>query len=214
MGMPWEEFFSLNSPAAAEMFKLVYKGSLGTALYWLITLGSIAGLFTTWNGFFRASANLLMAMGRASLVPSVFAKKDKRGVPRAGLIVCLVLSLIGPFLGIGLIDAVTSFSAAAFVLSWMITAYCLIRLRKTMPNANRPFKIPGGLPMAWFAAIVATVVFVLLFIPGNPVYMGTTAIIMFIGWMAVGIILFIANARERKNIDPKVRENNLYQNAK
>lgn len=214
MGMPWEEFFSLNSPAAAEMFKLVYKGSLGTALYWLITLGSIAGLFTTWNGFFTASANLLMAMGRASLVPSVFAKKDKRGVPRAGLIVCLVLSLIGPFLGIGLIDAVTSFSAAAFVLSWMVTSYCLIRLRKTMPNANRPFKIPGGLPMAWFAAIVATVVFVLLFIPGNPVYMGSTAIIMFVGWMAVGIILFIANARERKNIDPKVRENNLYQNAK
>lgn len=214
MGMPWQEFFKLNSPAAAEMFKLVYKGGLGVFLYWLITLGSIAGLFTTWNGFFTASANLLMAMGRASLVPSVFAKKDKNGVPRAGLIVCLVLSLIGPFLGIGLIDAVTSFSAAAFVLSWMITSYCLIRLRKTMPDANRPFKIPGGLPMAWFAAIVATVVFILLFVPGNPVFMGTTAIIMFIGWMAIGIILYIANASERKRIDPKVRENNLYQNAK
>ncbi|MBO4461513.1 MAG: APC family permease [Lachnospiraceae bacterium] len=214
LGMPWEDFHKLNSPAAAEMFKLIYSGGLGTFLYWLITLGSIAGLFTTWNGFFMASASLLMAMGRASLIPSVFAKKDKNGVPRAGLIVCLILSLIGPFLGIGLIDAVTSFSAAAFVLSWLITSYCLIRLRKTMPNANRPFKIPGGLPMAWFAAIVSTVVFVLLFIPKNPVFMGSMAVWMFLGWMAVGIILYICNMGERKRIDPKTREENLYKNAK
>jgi len=82
-----------------------------------------------------------------------------------------------------------------------------------MPDANRPFKIPGGLPMAWFAAIVSTVVFVLLFIPKNPVFMGTTATIMFFGWMAIGIILYICNMGERKKIDPKTRENNLYQNA-
>lgn len=209
-GMPWEEFYSLESPAAATMFKEIFHGGLGIVLYWIITIGSIAGLFTTWNGFFTASANLLMAMGRASLIPSAFAKKDKNGVPRNGLIVCLVLSLIGPFLGIGLIDAVTSFSAAAFVLSWMITSYCLIRLRKTMPDANRPFKIPGGLPMAWFAAIVSTVVFVLLFIPKNPVYMGQTASIVFVVWMVIGILLYIINGGERKRIDAKTREERLY----
>ncbi len=210
MGMPWEQFYGLESPAAATMFKQIFPGAAGVILYWMITLGSIAGLFTTWNGFYSASANLLMAMGRARLIPSFFANKDKNGVARNGLIVCLCLSLVGPFLGIGLIDAVTSFSAAAFVLSWMITSFCLIRLRKTMPDANRPFLIPGGLPMAWFAAIVATVVFVLLFVPGNPVFMGTTAVIMFIGWMLIGIILYAVNGKDRNAMSAEERENNLY----
>lgn len=209
-GMPWQEFYGLENPAASSMFKHIFPGALGNGLYWMITIGSIAGLFTTWNGFFTASANMLMAMGRARLVPGVFAKKDKNGVPRNGLIVCLVLSLIGPFLGANLIDTVTCFSAAAFVLSWMITAWCLIRLRKTMPNANRPYKIPGGMPMAYFAAIIATLIFILLFIPGNPVYMGSKAVIVFVVWIVIGFALFFANGKERNSLSKEEREEAVF----
>lgn len=209
-GMPWREFYGLPAPAASSMFRQIYPGAAGQILYWVITIGSIAGLFTTWNGFFTASANMLMAMGRARLVSHIFAEKDKNGVPRNGLIVCLVLSLIGPFLGANLIDTVTCFSAAAFVLSWMITAWCLIRLRKTMPNAVRPYKIPGGMPMAYFAAIVASVIFVLLFVPGNPVYMGNTAVIVFLGWMAIGIVLYLLNTKERNAFTKQEREEILF----
>ena len=135
-------------------------------------------------------------------MPKVFAKQNKNGIPVPGLIVCLVLSLIGPFLGAGLIQDITSFSAAAFVLSWTITSYSLIRLRKKEPNLERPYKIPGGIAMGAFSAIVTTVVFVLLFIPNNPVYMGKTASIMFVGWMVIGIILFLASGVQRRRISP------------
>jgi len=192
-GMAWKDFAGLEKPAAAVMFRVIYDGAIGEVLYWMITVGAIAGLFTTWNGFFTASANLLMAMGRNNLVPSVLAKQNKNGVATNGLLVCLVLSLAGPFLGAGLIDTVTCFSSAAFVLSWVITAYCLLRLRKTMPDVNRPYRIPGGKATGWFAAIVATVVFVLLFIPGNPVYMGSLATIMFVVWTGIGIVLYFVN---------------------
>lgn len=209
-GMPWVKFFRLDSPSAASLFKVMFPGFAGKALYWMITLGSIAGLFTTWNGFFMASANLLMAMGRARLVPSIFSRRDKNNVPRNGLIICLFLSLCGPFLGAGLIDTVTCFSAAAFVLSWMITSYCLIRLRHTRPNAKRPYKIPGGLATGWFAAIVSTVVFVLLFIPHNPVYMGSMASIGFAVWTAVGLLLYLANSRERNAMPREELRASLY----
>ncbi|MEG1999969.1 MAG: APC family permease, partial [Evtepia sp.] len=116
--MPWQEFYGLPSPAASNMFKLVYSGGVGQTLYVIILLGAVAGLFTTWNGFFMASSKLLMSMGRASLVPRVLAKQTKSGAPINGLIVCLVLSIAGPFLGLGLIDPLTSFSGTAFVLSW------------------------------------------------------------------------------------------------
>ena len=196
-GYPWQKFAHLGNPAAATMFTIIFPGAAGTFLYWLITLGAIAGLFTTWNGFFMASASLLMGMGRGCLVPRVFAKQNKNGIPVPGLVVCLVLSLIGPFLGAGLITDITSFSAAAFVLSWTLTSYSLIRLRKTEPDLERPYKIPGGMATGIFSAVVTTVVLVLLFVPNNPVYMGKTASLMFVGWMVIGVILYLVSAVQR-----------------
>ena len=204
-GWQWQEFAQpaaaggiMTNPAAATMLRLLYGGGAGEFFYWLITIGAIAGLFTTWNGFFMASATLLMGMSRGKLMPAVFAKQNKNGIPVPGLLVCLVLSLIGPFLGAGLIGDITSFSGAAFVLSWALTSFSLVRLRKTEPNLERPYKIPGGIGMGWFASIVSAVVFVLLFVPGNPVYMGGLAIKMFVGWMIIGIILFIASSGQRR----------------
>ena len=205
---PWQEFAQpaavggmMTNPAAATMFTFLFPGTAGTVLYWLITLGAIAGLFTTWNGFFMASANLLMGMARGRLMPKIFAQQNKNGIPVAGLVVCLILSIIGPFLGSGLILDITSFSAAAFVLSWTLTCFSLIRMRKTEPNLERPYRIPGGLVMGWFAAIVALVVLVLLFVPNNPVYMGILAVKMFVGWMVIGIILYLASSGQRKGLN-------------
>ena len=194
---PWKEFAHMENPSAATVFTFLYPGVAGEVLYWLITIGAIAGLFTTWNGFFMASALLLMGMSRGRLMPKVFATQNKNGIPVPALLVCLILSLIGPFLGAGLIGDITSFSAAAFVLSWTITSYSLIRLRKTEPDLPRPYKIPGGIAMGGFSAIVTTVVFILLFVPNNPVYMGKTASLMFVGWMVIGVILYVVSAVQR-----------------
>ena len=209
----WQEFAHMSNPSAATMFKSLYPGAVGGVLYWLITLGAIAGLFTTWNGFFMASASLLMAMGRGNLVPGVFAKQNKNGIPVPGLLVCLLLSLIGPFLGAGLIGSITSFSAAAFVLSWCITSFSLIRLRKIAPDMERPYKIPGGVAMGGFSALITTVVFILLFVPNNPVYMGKTASIMFVGWMVIGFILYAISGVQRKAISKADREAAMFGHA-
>jgi len=197
-GWPWQEFAHMANPSASTMFLNLYPGAVGEVLYWLITLGAIAGLFTTWNGFFMSSAMLLMGMSRGLLMPKIFAKQNKNGIPVPGLIVCLGLSLIGPFLGAGLIGDITSFSGAAFVLSWGLTSYSLAFLRKKEPNLERPYKVPGGAAMGWFAGIVSTVVFILLFIPASPMYMKSTACIMFVGWMIIGLILYLAASGQRR----------------
>ena len=201
----WQEFAQptavggiMTNPAAATMLRLSYGGAAGEFFYWLITIGAIAGLFTTWNGFFMSSAMLLMGMSRGLLMPKIFAKQNKNGIPVPGLIVCLGLSLIGPFLGAGLIGDITSFSGAAFVLSWGLTSYSLAFLRKKEPNLERPYKVPGGAAMGWFAGIVSTVVFILLFIPASPMYMKSTACIMFVGWMIIGLILYLAASGQRR----------------
>ena len=207
---PWQEFAGMERPAAATMFKFLFPGGAGLFLYWLITIGAIAGLFTTWNGFFMASANLLMAMSRGRVMPAIFAKQNKNGIPVPGLVVCLILSLVGPFLGANMIDSITCFSAAAFVLSLALTCWSLIMLRKKEPNLNRPYKIPGGLAMAGFAAIVATVVLICMFIPASPFYVGAQAVKMFIGWLVIGLILYLASSGQRKGMSQEELKHGVF----
>lgn len=189
------------------MFKMIYSGGAGTFLYWLITVGALAGLFTTWNGFFTASANLLMAMGRSRMIPAFFAKQDKNGVAINGLYLVLIISLIGPFLGANMIDTVTCFSATAFVLSWMISSLSLLRLRKTMPNANRPFKL--ATPIAVWAGIVGVIFFIGMLLPFTPFYAGTKAVLIFVVYIVIGIVLHSASGRQRNQVSAHERMKNM-----
>lgn len=209
--LPWREFVGFGSPSAALMFREIYSGPVGQALYMLILCGAICGLLTTWNGFMMASSQILMAMARVSIVPDVLAKQNRKyGTPINALKVSLVASIVGPFLGSGLIGSLTTFSAAGYVVSWMITAYCLIKLRKTEPELNRPYRIPGGLKTAWFAGLSMTLLLVLLLIPGQPVFMGTTAVGLFGGWMLIGVFLYVLDYRQRKRYSKLKRASFLF----
>lgn len=212
--MPWQEFYQLATPAASNLFKVAYAGPMGLAMYYIILIGAVCGLFTTWNGFMMASPRLLMAMARGYMIPHAFAKEHpKYGTPINGLYFCLALSLSGPFLGLGLIDPLTSFSAAGFVLSWTITAFCVVKLRIAEPNAERPYKLPGGIVTALFAGVVMAIIFALLFIPGNPVYMEPTAIKLFVIWMALGLVLYLLSAKQRNAVPVEARKAELFRRA-
>lgn len=209
--MPWKEFIKFDSPSAALLFRDVYGGVIGKGLYLFILIGAISGLITTWNGFMMASSQILMAMARVSIVPDILAKQHPvYKTPINALKVCLVASIAGPFLGSGLIGSLTTFSAAGYVTSWMITAFSLIKLRHQEPGLNRPYKIPGGEKMAWFAGISMTALLALLLIPGQPVFMGGFATAMFAGWMLVGLVLFIVDYRERRRYSKLKRASFLF----
>lgn len=212
---PWQEFLQYDRPAAANLMTVIYPNAAGQTFRIIILVGAIAGLFTTWNGFMAASPRLLMSMARSNMVPKVFAKENpKTGVPTNALIACTVLSLVGPFMGAGLIGDLTSFSSAGFVLSWGITAACVVKLRSKEPNLERPYRLPGGKAMAIFAALAMAVVFVLLFIPSAPAFMGKIGMITFVGWMIIGLILYVASAGERNKLTPQERYDHMFANMK
>lgn len=212
--MPWQNFINpeiIANPAASNMMKLIYDNAFGRVLYYIILTGAICGLLTTWNGFMGASPRLLMSMARANMVPKFFAKENpKTGVPVNGLLCCLGLSLMGPFLGMGLIDPLTNFSSGCFVTSWLLTSASLVRLRQTEPDLPRPYKIPGGSAMGWFSTILMAGLFVLLFIPGNPVFMGKEPLTIWGSWMVIGLVLFIASGPQRRALPPEERAAALF----
>ena len=211
--MPWGTFVHYDNPAVALMFRHLYPNGIGMALYTLILVGAVCCLLTTWNGFMMASSQILMAMARVSIVPHFLSRQHPvYKTPVNALKVCLAASVLGPFLGSGLIGSLTTFSAAGYVLSWMITSFCLIRLRKTEPDLPRPYRIPGGTKTAWFSGIVTAGLFVLLFIPHQPVFIGTLASCLFAGWMVIGGGLFAFTGRERRKFARVRRTSTLYAN--
>lgn len=161
-----------------------------------------------------ASANLLMSMGRGRVMPKVFAKQNKNDIPVPALIVCLILSLIGPLLGANLIDSITCFSATAFVLSWTLTCWSLVKLRYSHPFAERPYKIPGGKAMGIFAGIVSLLVLIFMFVPSSPFYVGTLSVEMFLAWMALGVILFVVSIKDRRGMTPAQLDAEMFSRLK
>ena len=200
----------MSHPAAAAMFLRLFPGGAGEFLYWLLVIGAIAGLFTTWNGFFTASANLLMGMSRGRLISKAFAKQNKKGIAVNGQLVCLFLSCLGPFLGPNLIDSITSFSATAFVLSWTITAWSLVRLRRKYPDMKRPYKIPGGIGMGIFAGLSSSMAFIFMFVESSPFYIGSLAVKMFVIWMSIGGILYLTAGKQRKGLSAAELEKGVF----
>ena len=209
MGWPWQDFSHMEKPAAATMFKFLYPGALGNMLYFVIVIGAIAGLFTTWNGFFSSSANLLMSLSRGYIMPKLFARQNARGVAVNGQIVCLVLSCVGPLLGANLIDVITCFSAAAFMLSWTITAWSLVACRIKYPQMERPYRIPGGIYTGLFAGIVSSVAFIFMFVKTSPFYIGSLSIRVFIIWIIIGAFFFLLCSKDRRSLSKEARMQSL-----
>ena len=212
MAMPWQEFFTYPRPAISLELKEVYGGVLGAGLYWLVMIGALAGLFTTWNGFYIASARLLMGMARARLIPSFFTKiHPKYGTPVGANTFIAVVCLIGPFTGMGIIDPLTIVGSTAFVIGWFVTAISTIKLRISEPDMIRPYKAPGGMLLVGLAAVISFIVIVITFIPASPGYMGPLGIKIFIAWAILGLIFYFGSASYRNQFTEEERVASLFQ---
>ena len=194
------------------MLKTVYEGScLANILYIGLLVGALCGLLTTWNGFFLASSQLMMAMSRARMIPKCFEEQHKKfNTPVNGLTACLVISCIGPFMGAGIIDYLTSFSSASYVISWALTAMSLIALRRKEPFSHRPYRIPGGVFTAGFAGICMAILFILMLIPQSPTFLGSVPIILLISWYILGFVLHLITNRTRKEMTESDRSEEFF----
>ncbi|MBR0598224.1 APC family permease [Sinanaerobacter chloroacetimidivorans] len=215
MSTPWEEFYGYQRPATSLLFLNLYPGGLGALLYWVSLIGALAGLLTTWNGLYIASARLLVGMGRARLVPQFFTSvHPKYGTPRGANIFCGIACLIGPFVGMGIIDPLTIIGSTAFVIGWFVTSASAIKLRYSEPDMLRPYKVPGGLPSMWAAAVISGIIIIISFVPVLPSFMGSLAITIFIVWIALGLGFYFGTSGFRKAITEEARIEAIFKSKK
>ncbi len=89
------------------------------------------------------TSRISFAMARNGNAPRALAKTTDRGVPLVGLIVAFVIGLIA-FLPFPSWQQLVGFITSATVLSFSSGPLVHAALRQQVPDAERPFRLPGG----------------------------------------------------------------------
>lgn len=201
---PWQDTVGQSIPTL-----YAFEHAFGEVLSNVVMVCALFGLLSTWNGCFFAGTRILFAMGRGGLLPRVFGKvHSKHKTPYIAVIFIGIVSLIGPFVGkSGLIPAV-DVGALAFVIAWLSVSLCSVKLRKTNPQMERPYKMPGGIYMGILSTAICIFMLSMILVPGAPsaLIWPTEWIVLGI-WIALGIfIYFFITKKETKNMTLEERE--------
>ena len=190
-----EEIIRINSEggwALLESAKILL-GNFGVVL---VGAGVLSAVLTGMMGFYMASSRLMYSMSKEGYLPKMFSKiSPKYKTPYVAIIFCLVVSLVGPFLGREALGWWLEMSNIGAAVGFGCTALATIVTLKR-ENEHKPFTFV----MAIFGALFSLVFIVLMLIP-LPFLPGvnfvTPSYIMLAVWVVLGALFF---AFKRKDI--------------
>jgi len=137
----------------AAIASLIGLGWLAVVLYAdaIISPADTGLIYTT------ATSRISYAMAKNGNAPQGLARTTNRGVPLISLFVTFVVGLI-VFLPFPSWQQLVGFITSATVLSFATGPLVLGALRKSLPEAERPYRMPGGHVMAFLAFWAANLV--------------------------------------------------------
>jgi amino acid transporter len=151
IGSTWADsaYTTLTGPFA-QLATLVGAGWLATILY-IDAVISPAGtglIYTT------ASSRVSYGLSRNGYVPAVYERTDRRGVPWFGLITAFVIGCIC-FLPFPSWKSLVGLITSASVLMYAGAPLAMGVFRARLPDADRPYRLPGASVLAPLAFVVA-----------------------------------------------------------
>lgn len=189
--IPWQQTAG-TAKGTIDAFRHAGFPLLGGAAY----LISVLGLLTSIVGVFVATSRVVLAMGRAGVLPSVLGQvRGPRSTPGPALIFTLAVTLGLGWLGTG---AITWFldSGGVFIgLAWTIAVLCFYRLPRRYPHLEPPHRVR----LRWAPALggaVAVLVIAFALWPGTDQSLAWPAeYIILAVWVALGIVLYLLSPR-------------------
>lgn len=149
MIVPWQTLVTLDLPAARG-FEVAFGSSWLTKTVLVVAL---LGNITVWNSSVIAGSRILFALGRARILGGMFGRLHP--VHRSPVVAIAFLSLascIGILLGRRAIVPVVNVASCCFAMSYLLVCLSVLKLRRTRPELERPYRVPGGRLTAVLAA--------------------------------------------------------------
>jgi APA family basic amino acid/polyamine antiporter len=161
-----------------------------TGLKWLspvIKMAALFGLFSTMLVNLLAQTRIFYSMSRDGLLPPVFATVHSRfRTPHVSTI--LIGTIIALVAGLTRIAVLGQLVSIGTLLAFVLVSIGIIILRKTMPDAPRPFRTPG---VPWVPVVGALIC--LAQMVGLPLATWERLVI----WLALGMVVYFGYSRSR-----------------
>ena len=133
--LPASELAQYASPASIVAEKIF--GPVGGKL---INVGILVSVFGCLNGYLLTGPRIPYTLANQKVLPAMFGKLNKHGVPANATLFMVVLSVIYALSGqFNLLSDLSMFAIWAF---YTLTFIGVIKLRKTQPDLERPYKVP------------------------------------------------------------------------
>jgi len=166
----------------------------------VLILGGLAGIITSWNSFMIGASRVLYFMAEEKMIAGSFSKlTGKSRTPIVALIFVGVLSIASAFLGRTALVWVSDAGSLACSFTYFVVAVSFLRLRRTQPSVERPYKIRFPSFVGLLAAVLSGGMVLLYVIPGTPCALTKEETIITVGWILLGILLALIRKGTRKN---------------
>ena len=159
----------------------------------LMICAAMCGILTSWNGFIVGASRVIFSMARAHMLPGIFAKVNKKGVPVAAILLVGIVTILSPLLGKSALVWFVDAAAFGTVVAYFMVSLSFLILRKKEPDLARPFKVNAGIVVGILAVGVALFMATLYLPLYSPAPLLGIEWALVGGWIVLGIILFIAN---------------------
>ncbi len=170
----WEKVTTSDVPMVT-----VFGDFLGT--FGIIAIGIVGMIatLTSINAGMQMCTHLLYSMGRDEFMPQIF-KKTRKNVRYVALtfstFIAVIITIVAD------VDSLTNFTSFVFLVSMGFLCIAVIMMRRSSPNLERPWKVPGY-PFTPIISGVACLVLVLTF----EISQITAGLIS----LAIGVVFFV-----------------------
>ncbi|KAI9222247.1 amino acid/polyamine transporter I [Blastocladiella britannica] len=149
----------------------------------LVSLGALAGLTSVLTVALMSQPRVFFSMANDGLLPPIFAKlHPKFKSPFVPILLNGVLvGLSSAFIPLDILNDMTS-SGTLFAFALVCVSVGILRV--TQPDAERPFRVPGG---AFLVPALGVLTCAFLLISG-----GLVSILRLFVWMAIGLVVYFS----------------------
>ena len=169
------------------------KVALGPAGEQAMTIFALVSVAAITNLAIMKGARISFALARARQLPSKLAEVSSTGIPRWALGVSSLLAM--GFAATGTYDTVVAMNIPVGTAIVIAVNFAAIRLRRTQPDLERPFRIPLY-PLPPLVAIALNAAFLVAILVEDPV----NSLVGFFGLACVGLVYFLIGRRLRPQI--------------
>ncbi|PYP90536.1 MAG: amino acid transporter [Candidatus Angelobacter sp. Gp1-AA117] len=170
-----------------------------------LVAAAMVSTFGTFNSLVMSYSRLPVAMAEDGHLPGLFASKLANGAPWVAILV------LGTAWGLSLglsFERLIMLDILLYGASLVLEFLALILLRIREPELHRPFRIPGGLPIAILIGVGPTILLAIALVKNRSEQLGhISALTLGLAMMALGVISYFAFGRKTETTQPLAAKN-------